>query len=127
MPALNDIAILSATGWPALIVECKGGNEVSAEGAARFRRNLLTHQLVPDVPFYMLAYPNFLYLWRGESAPASLPDFQAPSTSILKEYAPGLSAQRSNIQGSSLELVLLSWLSDLVAGGRKPNPALAAE
>jgi hypothetical protein len=127
MPALNDIAVLSSAGWPALIVECKGGNEVSAEGAARFRRNLLAHELVPDVPFYMLAYPNYLYLWKRESAPDSLPDFQAPSASILKDYAPRLSTHPSNVQGSSLELVMLSWLSDLAAGIRGPNPTFAAE
>jgi hypothetical protein len=127
MPPQSDLTAISPDGRPVLAIECKGGNTVSAESAAVFRRNLLLHKQIPTVPFFMMAYPRTLFLWRLETPAEGDPDFQAPTESILLDYAPQLSAPAFSVQQSSLEIVIQSWLADLIAGIRQPKQASKAE
>jgi hypothetical protein len=127
MPALTDLAVTSPDGHIVLIVECKGGSSAPAAEASRFRRNLLNHQLLPPAHFFMLVYPKSIYLWKAETPADAPPDFDAPFSTILQEYAPTLSEPSFPLQGSSLEFVIHSWLSEIAAGIRKPKSDSAAE
>ena len=121
MPSQSDLVAFSPKGHLVLIVECKGGMDASPRAAARFRRNLLAHGLIPPVPYYMLAYPGTLFVWKQSTPAEAEADFKASTGSILEHYALGVADPTAGIAGSTLEIVLYSWLGDLTSGLRKPR------
>jgi hypothetical protein len=58
MPPRSDIVAYSPDHHRVLVVECKGRKETSPQNAALLRRNLLTHALIPDAPYFLLAFPT---------------------------------------------------------------------
>lgn len=128
MPSLADLTVFSADGQPVLIVECKTGKEPSAESAARFRHNLISHDLLPPGLAYLLAYPTKLFLWPENTLSSSdLPSQTASTQSIRRDYLSGIGDRRLLPGSGSLEIGMQSWLDDLVIGLRKPNPESEAD
>jgi hypothetical protein len=127
MPSLSDLVVLSADRQPVMIVECKNGRGTSAQSVALYRRNLLAHDLLPPIPFYLLAFSTMLFLWKGNAEPEDLPQFSAPAALLLHDYVPSVAAQNPVLNADSLELVMHSWLDDLANGIRKPKDSSEAD
>jgi hypothetical protein len=118
-----DIAVFSRDRRPILIVEVEDSvNYVTAESAARLRRGLLGHGLLPDVPFFMLATPIQIFLWHGDTAADAHPEYSAGAQTVLESYAASRAHREQPIRGGSLEIVMFSWISDLASGARPLSP-----
>lgn len=126
MPSHSDIVAYSPDHRRVLVVECKGGGEMSPENAALLRRNLLTHNLIPDAPYFLLAVPNGFFLWLDKTPADQPPDFFASAKSVLRDYL-GKHAEALGTRGESLQLVLVSWLGDLASAIRQPDPNSEAD
>jgi hypothetical protein len=63
-----DIAAYSSDRQLVLIADIKAGKEISEENAAHFRRNLLAHGLLVEVPYFLLAYKTHFFLWKGAAS-----------------------------------------------------------
>jgi hypothetical protein len=128
MPQSPDIAVYDRQGHRVLVAEVKAKPASSPEWAASMRRNLAAQGLLANAKYFLLAAPDTFYFWsqnaRGiESRP---PDLALDSTSVLEPYYRS-GGSSGNLGESSLELIVASWLNELLAGyGEKRLPESAA-
>jgi len=116
-PALADIAVFSKDRRPVLVVEVKDSSMYStAESAAGLRRSLMAHHFLPDVPFFMLATPIQISLWRGDAHAGAYPNYSAAAKAVLDSYSSRHANRDKPVRGGALEIVMFSWLSDLASG-----------
>ncbi|CAN5605819.1 hypothetical protein BH24GEM3_BH24GEM3_24740 [soil metagenome] len=110
-----DIIVTSADHTPQLVVEVKNRTDMSPEWAARLRRNLFAHAAVLPTPFFMLALPDRFYLWKGEHTSGDAPaDYVIDASDLLRPYSGGNGAGEESSSGYALELMISSWLHDLL-------------
>ncbi len=114
-----DVIVYSPQRCRVLMVECRGGKKASSQDAARYRRNLLAHHLTSRDSYYLLVFPNALYLWPQGSPPDIEPEFHADMKSALAPYLGRLVDQPGGPRKDSLKLAVFSWLNDLASGLRK--------
>ena len=72
MIQVPDIAVYSPNNELQLIVEVKNKIGATPEWAANMRRNLSIHSIVPYSPYFLLALPDYFYLWKDPSATLDL-------------------------------------------------------
>jgi hypothetical protein len=122
-----DIAAYSPDRQLVLLAEVKWLKELTEEEAAFFRRNLLAHQLLTEVPYFLLAHRNAFFLWKGKGTPGNRPDFKAAAKPVLKKYLGDLADTGSGAGPESMELAVKLWLSDLASGIEQPDPNSEAD
>jgi len=122
-----DIVVESPDQRRILVVECRRAQATSSEQAMRWRRNFVAHGLDSEVPYFLLALPTELFLWRANANITALPDFSAPATDVLKRYLGLIADQPGGPLEESLEIAFSSWLSDLAHGVRQPDAHSEAE
>jgi len=114
MKASADIVVFSPDNQPQLIVEVKGGRGATDEWAAKMRRNLVVYGVIPKAKFFLLALPEYFYLWRDNASTELVPaDFKVRVVEALAPYAGGIPLEA--LGEDSFELVVSSWLSDLIS------------
>lgn len=115
MPNRTDIAGYDNEGNLRLVVEVKNKTGTTTDWAARMRRNLLIHNVIPNAPFFLIALPDRFYLWK--SAPLEgddRPTYEVDPAPILSQYFSRAGVQPENMSGNGFELLLLSWLTELL-------------
>ncbi len=118
-----DIAVFSKDRRPILIVEVKNsGMYATPQSAANLRRSLIRHHLLPDAPFFMVATPIQIFLWRNDAPPEDSPNYSATAKPILDAYGSRHANRQKATRGGALEIVLFSWLSDIASGARALSP-----
>jgi hypothetical protein len=60
-----DLLVYDRTGQPALVVEVKRKTNAPIEWVTELRRNLLAYGDNPNVPYFLIIFPDKFYLWRG--------------------------------------------------------------
>jgi hypothetical protein len=119
-----DIAVFSKDRRPVLVIEVKDTEiYATAEAATALRRSLMAHQLLPNVPFFMLATPIQIFLWLDDAKPDAYPNYSAAANPILDAYTSRRANREKAVRGGALEIVIFSWLSDVGRGA----PALSAD
>ena len=118
-----DAAVYDSVGQLQLVVEIKARPGASAEWAVHMRRNLLSHAAIPLAPYFLLALPDFFYLWKD--APAVVleaePDYQIGASEILAPYVDQEITPLDELSGYGLELIVTSWLEDVVHAELRPE------
>jgi hypothetical protein len=114
-----DLAAYDKNGRLALVVEIKSRQHTSADWAARMRGNLFAHGIMPKSEYFMLAMPDNLYLWheKGVDSENSEPDFIINTKPLFQRYLDPAIVDASSISGKSLEILVGSWINDLIARG----------
>jgi hypothetical protein len=110
----TDIVVRSPDNETQLLVEVKKKVPASSEWASRMRRNLYTHFALPPAKFFLLALPERFYLWRNSAAATVAPDYEVDARQVLEPYARTLSLPLTELSGFSFELLVHSWLEDLI-------------
>jgi len=117
-----DILVRSPDNDITLIVEVKARNQSSPEWAAKFRRNLFINHVLPQSKYFLLALPDFLYLWRnGNSSEDIPPDYTARTFNVLQKYLTRFDTAPKYIAEEGLQLALTSWLRDAAFSSRRPT------
>jgi hypothetical protein len=112
-----DVVVYAPNERAQLVVEVKNRPGASDEWARQMRRNLLAHALVPSTPYFLLVLPDHIYLWRSKdpSNIESPPDYKVETQAVLADYLQRLPRPLNEISEYSLELLVNSWLKDLVS------------
>ncbi len=110
-----DIAVYNPDRELQLVVEIKNKLGASAAWVTRMRHNLLAHSFIPHVPYFLLVLPDFFYLWTDATPVNNLakPDYKIEAAKILAPYLKPTQSL-NNLSGYGLELLMTSWLEDIV-------------
>ena len=119
MKAVIDLAAYGKDGQLALVVEIKSRLHTSADWAARMRRNLFSHGIVPRSEYFMLAMPENLYLWhdRRSGSETAEPYYIVNARPLFKRYLDVAIEDAIALSDESLEILVGSWIRDLMARG----------
>jgi hypothetical protein len=122
MTAQADIVVYDTKGNLTLIVEVKNKLGTDSEWAAKMRQNLLAYGLLLDAQYFLIALPDRFYLWKGKALPElEKPHYEVDSSTILKPYFARAGVSPENLSEAGLELLILSWLKDLILTGETIN------
>ncbi len=114
-----DITVYSKDEKPQLIIEIKRQAGVSAEWAAKIRRNLLVHGGIQPTPFFLLVSSDYLYLWKdATSFDVIAADYQIETAKVLSPYIKQTALKLEEMSEYSLEMVVMLWLNDII----RPRP-----
>ena len=123
MSVSADLTVYDRNGQPTLLVEVKKKLGASREWAAQLRRNLYAHGTLPKAKFFLLAMPDRFYLWKQNGADLELkePTFAVDSQPILNPYFERAGVTADVIDGQSLELIIGSWLAEIMYANRRSD------
>jgi hypothetical protein len=118
-----DLSVDNRNGQLALVVEIKRKTNVSPEWAAKLRRNILAHGTFPKAPYFLMVFPDKFYLWSNAEAyqDQSEPTYTIDASSILQPYFDRAGVAADQISGASLELIVTSWLGEIIHSDQLPK------
>jgi hypothetical protein len=121
MSSQPDITLRNQRGEPLIIFDIRAKHHTTPQWAAELRRNLLAHDEFPSTQYFMIVTPDRLYLWRGlkPETEAVLPDFVVDSRPLFLPYLQKTSVDLDRISRFVFEMLVISWLSDLVYARRE--------
>jgi hypothetical protein len=110
-----DFIAYDADGKVVLLAEAKSRRGTSASWAAKLRRNMLAHSILPRSQFFLIATPERMYGWRQENLVSTdvPPQFIVDAQKALKPYFAKLKQDPENISPRAFELLILTWLTDI--------------
>ena len=116
MKQMADIIAYDTNGKLTLVVEIKSKLGTSSQWAAKMRRNILAHGLLPSTPFFLLGLPDHFYLWKdnGIIPEVIMPTYEIEPGPFLQPYYEKSGLSLEIISGKSFELIVVSWLSEIL-------------
>ena len=116
MKQYADILAYDRDGQLALIAEVKSKRGTSSDWAAKMRRNMFAHGLMPNAPYFLLALPDAFYLWKnnGRAADVIEPTQSVDPDPFLRPYYKKSGLISTDLTGRSFELIVASWLNQVV-------------
>lgn len=119
----GDFVVYDPDGQLALIVETKSKLDTSRRWATHMRRNILAHGILPNAPFLLLALPNRLYLWKngGTSPELVEPTYDVDATPFFRPYYAKAQVEPESLSSQSFDLIVASWLNELLQGTEPAN------
>ena len=111
-----DLVLYDRLGRLVAAAEIKNMRGTSGDWAAKLRRNILAHGEFPPVDFYLIVTPDRLYLWKGAgNEPIVIqPAYEADARPIFKPYFDRARLTPAEVSGMAFELIVASWLGDLI-------------
>ena len=117
--ASTDFIAYGADGTVVLLAEAKSRRGTSELWAAKLRRNMLAHGVLPKSQYFLIATPERIYGWRQENLPSSEvpPQFTVDGDKALAPYFAKFHLDPTNISPHVFELLVLTWLTDVARSG----------
>jgi hypothetical protein len=114
-----DVIAYDPDGRVILLAEAKSRVGTSAEWAAQFRRNMLAHGTLPNAQFFLIATPERMYFRKqdGRGVQDAPPEFTIDAAAEFKPYFDRLEKTSQGVSGQALELLVLSWLTEIARTG----------
>lgn len=124
-----DLSVDNRNGQLALVVEVKRKTNISPEWAAKLRRNILAHGTFPKAPYFLMVFPDKFYLWSNTEAyqDQSKPTYTIDASPILQPYFERVGVTSDQISGDSLELIVSSWLGEIIHSEQLPESMDASQ
>jgi hypothetical protein len=122
-----DFIAYDADRTVVLLAEAKSRRGTSESWAAKLRRNMLAHGVLPKSQYFLIATPDRMYGWRQENLSLNEvpPQFTVDAQKALAPYFAKLHQDPANISPGAFELLLLTWLTDLAITDDQPvDPVL---
>jgi hypothetical protein len=118
-----DLSVDNRNGQLTLVVEVKRKTNVSPEWAAKLRQNILAHGTFPQAPYFLMVFPDKFYLWFNAEASQdqSEPTYTIDASPILQPYFERAGVAADQISGASLELIVASWLGEIIHSNQLPE------
>jgi len=113
-----DFSVHDHNGQLVLVVEVKRKLHTSPEWAAQLQRNMYAHGIFSEAPFFLIVFPDQLYLWTNASMQEDpvLPNYVIDASPIFQPYFDRAGVTPTNISGQNLELIVSSWLGEIIYG-----------
>ena len=114
-----DFVAYDREGRVLLLAEAKSRRGTSESWAARLRTNMLSHGMLPQSKYFLIATPERMYLWKQEPADPgeAPPEFTIDAENVFRPYFQKLQQEPLNIGPEAFELLVLTWLSDITQSG----------
>ena len=111
-----DILAFDRYGQLELIAEVKNKRGASSEWAARMRRNMFAHGLLPNAPFFLPALPDNFYLWKntGINLDVTEPTLKVDPSPFLEPYYESSGISPNDLTERSFEFIVTSWLNKVL-------------
>lgn len=124
-----DLSVDDRNGQLILVVEVKRKTNVSPDWAAKLRRNILAHGTFPKAPYLLMVFPDKFYLWSNVEAyqDQSKPTYAIDASPILQPYFERAGVTADQISGYSLELIVMSWLAEIIHSDPRPESIDASQ
>ncbi|MEH1820952.1 MAG: hypothetical protein V7L31_18055 [Nostoc sp.] len=118
-----DLSVDNRNGQLTLVVEVKSKLNASPEWAARLRRNMLAHGTFSKAPYFLMVFPDRFYLWTDADVrlDQSEPTYIIDAQPILHRYFEQAEVKADQISGQSLELIVASWLGEIIHSEKSPE------
>ena len=119
-----DVVAYDHNGQIVLIIEAKSRTNRSISWATQLRCSF--HQMYSILPlsqYFMLALPDKLYLWKNNAPnfdPMATP-YEINPEPFFDPYYKKANVNPNDLSGSSFELILNSWINELVSCGLSPD------
>lgn len=118
MPLQNipiDFVAYNADGGVVLLAEAKSRSGTSESWAAKLRRNMLAHGILPRSQYFLIATPEVMYGWRQEGLPVTEvpPQFTIDTKVALAPYFDQFEVDPANIGPEVFEFLIHTWLTDI--------------
>jgi hypothetical protein len=114
MKQYADILAFDQNGQLALIAEVKNKRGTTDEWAAKMRRNMYAHGLLPQAPFFLLALPDKFYLWKDAGMDVVEPTQKVDPRPFLRAYYEKTGVSADSLTSNSFELLVTSWLHQVL-------------
>ncbi|MBD2081427.1 hypothetical protein [Leptolyngbya sp. FACHB-17] len=109
-----DIEVRNRSGQLVVAVEVKTKLNAAPDWAAKFRSNLLAHEEAPKAPYFLMAFPDRLFLWvESDGQFDREPDYIIDAVPIFQPYFERTGIQPEQIYSDSFTLMVGAWLSEL--------------
>ena len=110
-----DLIAYDRDGGVVLLAEAKSRRGTSEDWAARLRRNMLSHGILPRSKFFLIATPERMYLWKHErpGQAEAPPESTINAEEVLEPYFERLHQEPSGIGPEAFEFLVLTWLTDV--------------
>ncbi|WP_353673550.1 hypothetical protein [Synechocystis sp. LKSZ1] len=124
-----DLSVDNRNGQLTLVVEIKRKTNVSPEWATKLRRNILAHGTFPKAPYFLMVFPDKFYLWSKAEAyhDQSEPTYTIDASPILQPYLERAGVTADQISGASLELIVATWLGEIIHSNQLPESLDASQ
>jgi hypothetical protein len=118
-----DLSVVNRDGKLVLAVEVKSKTNASPEWAAKLRRNMLAHGILPNALYFLMVLPDKFYLWTSSVTYISErePDYTIDARPILNHYFERAGVTADSISGQSLEIIIASWLGEILHLEKPPK------
>lgn len=118
-----DLSVDNRNGQLVLVIEIKRKTNVSTEWAAELRRNIFAHRTFPKAPYFLMVFPDKFYLWSNAETyqDQSEPTYTIDASPILQPYFERAGVAADQISGASLELIVTSWLGEIIHSDQLPE------
>ncbi len=115
-----DFVAYDREGRVLLLAEAKSRHGTSESWAARLRRNLLSHGILPWAKYFLIATPERMYFWKqGDPNVAEMPpEFTIDAAKVFQPYFQKLHQEPSEIGPEAFDLLVLTWLTDIARSER---------
>ena len=116
-----DFIAYNADGSVVLLAEAKSRHGTSETWAAKLRRNMLAHGVLPPAAYFLIATPERIYGWKQDGLPADEvpPQFTIDAQEALGQYFAKFSQDPADIGPVEFELLVLTWLTDISGSGAR--------
>jgi hypothetical protein len=124
-----DFIAYDPDGTVVLLGEAKNRLGTTESWAAKLRRNILAHGLLPPAKYFLIATPERVYAWSQEDLPLTEvpPQFTVDVRKSLAPYFAKLKQNPAEIGPGAFDLLVLTWLADLTRSavdGSELDPSL---
>lgn len=111
-----DLAVYNENKELVLTVEVKNIKNVSDEWASQLRRNILAHGNYPIARYFLLATPDYFFLWVDESHHIGLrnPDYSIKMQSELEPFFKEFKVELETVSGFIFEQIVGRWLKNIM-------------
>jgi hypothetical protein len=118
-----DLSVVSSDGKLILAIEVKSKTNTSPEWAAKLRQNMLAHGILSNALYFLMVFPDKFYLWTDSEAHISErePDYTIDARPILDSYFERAGVTADRISGQSLEIIIASWLGEILHLEKPPK------
>lgn len=118
-----DLSIKDRNGQLVLVVQIKRKINASPDWAADFRRNILAHSIFPTAPYFLMVFPDRFYLWTDTETHSdqAKPAYAIDARPILQPYLDRSGLTADQISGQSLEIIIASWLGEIIHSDQPPE------
>jgi hypothetical protein len=118
-----DLSVVNRDGKLVLAIEVKSKINASPEWAAKLRRNMLAHEILPNALYFLMVLPDKFYLWTSSATYISErePDYTIDARPILDPYFERAGVTADRISGQSLEIIIASWLEEILHLEKPPK------